>query len=212
MSQQLGINPWLKMWVDPRRSIQAIVDYNPKFKFPLLSFIYGFPMMLHFMQTISAAESLSLPVIVVLSLALAPFIGMLGISIISGLLLWTGKWLGGKGSYLSIRAAVSWSNVPNIVNILMWLLLVVTFGSELFLSAFAGAPFVGRELGIVGFAFFIQGVVSIWSFVILLQGLGQVQGFSAWKGLLNVILPFLLITVFMWLVLIVFWHPMPMQQ
>jgi hypothetical protein len=215
MFEKIGVNPWLKMWVEPRKTIQAIVEYNPKYQFPLLASIYGFPLMLQMMQTISAGQNISLFFILLISLVIAPFIGMLGLSIMSGLLLWTGRWLGGVGTFQEIRAAAAWSNVPNAVNVLLWLLLTVVFGPRLFMNTFAESVFVGKELGVVGFVFFMQAVISIWSFVILLQGLGQVQGFSAWRALVNVIIPFLLVMIAMWLLMLIIWQfmgPVPAGQ
>ena len=46
--------------------------------------------------------------------------------------------------------------------------------------------------------FFVQSIASIWGFVIVLQALGEVQGFSAWKALLNVIIPFGLLLLITW--------------
>jgi hypothetical protein len=40
----------------------------------------------------------------------------------------------------------------------------------------------------------------VWGFIILLHTLGEVQGFSAWKALVNVIIP-VVIVVGAWLLL-----------
>lgn len=191
--------PWLRMWVKPRETIREIVATNPKYQFGLLSAVYGLPVILNFAQNYSLGDHFSLLWIVLIALVLSPFIGMLGITIMSGLLLWTGRWIGGTASYLPIRAAVSWSNVTNVVTIFVWIVFIALFGRSIFMESFPQTAVPTGTMQIVLGLFLIETVASIWSFVILLQGLSEVQGFSIWKALLNVIIPLIIIIMAMWL-------------
>lgn len=201
MGEKLSVNPWWEIWTRPRETIRAIVKFNPKYLFFLLSGIYGFPLMLQFAQNLSLGEQVSALTVFVIALVLSVFIGMLGITIISGLLYWTGQWIGGNAPYSNVRAAVTWSNVPNVVNVVIWLLMMGVFGSRLFTRGFAEATFVGHELTIVFFAFLIQVVIAVWGFIIALKALGEVQGFSAWKALLNVLIPFFMVAIGFWVIM-----------
>ncbi|NGX39968.1 MAG: hypothetical protein KR126chlam1_01308 [Chlamydiae bacterium] len=198
--EKLGVNPWLKIWVNPRETIQKIVEYNPKHRFVILSFLYGLPMVLHIAQGLSLTETLSILGIVIAALVVATFAGMLGIVVASALITWTGKWIGGKAGFQHVRSAVAWSNVPNIFSIVIWAFLICTFHDRIFLDTFNEQAFAGRELAIVSTALFLQGVLAVWSFVILVKGIGQVQGFSAWKGVLNVLIPFFLVGIVIWMI------------
>jgi hypothetical protein len=195
--------PWLRMWVDPRDTIKEIVAKDPKYCFKTLSGFYGFPVLLHFAQTLSLGATHSLGAILIIALVLSPFVGMLGISITSALIFWTGKWIGGKGIFPHIRAAVTWSNVTSVVTSLFWLILVGTFGVNVFYREFPNMPFTGSDAVLVSFIFLLQFIISVWSLVLLCKGLGQVQKFSAWKGLLNVIIPFVLFVIFVWVVMLI---------
>jgi hypothetical protein len=201
MGEKLSVNPWLQMWTKPRETIRAIVQYNPKYLFGLLAGIYGFPLLLQFAQNLSLGETTSFTAIFLVSLVFSVFVGMLGITIISGLVYWTGQWIGGKSSYQNIRAAIAWANVPNIVNIAVWMVLSIVFGGQLFTRAFAEATFVGYQLTLVFLAFLVQAVIAVWGFVIALKALGEVQGFSAWKALLNVLIPFFMLVIGFWFVM-----------
>jgi len=201
----LGVNPWLNIWVKPRDTIRQIVSFNPRHRFVILSFLYGLPMLLHLAQNLSLGEKYTTVGIVIAAIVLASFVGMLAITIASGLLLWTGKWIGGKGKYYPVRAAVSWSNVPNIFSIIIWAILLIIFREKIFFEGFDELNFAGRELGIVSGAMFVQAALSIWSFIILIKGLGQVHGFSAWKGILNVLIPFFMIGILIWVLTWLFW-------
>ncbi|MCI0382530.1 MAG: YIP1 family protein [Chlamydiae bacterium] len=205
MQGKLRINPWIQIWTSPRQTIRTIVSFDPKYRFWLLSSIYGFPMLLHLMQNFSLGQTTNLYMILILALVLAPFVGALGIMVASGLMMWTGRWIGGKAGFYPIRTAVAWSNVPNLVGIVLWLILVVVFGKELFTEDFHQSAFAGRELFTVSTIFLLQTVVAIWSFVILLKGLGEVQGFSIWKSLLNVLIPFFMIGILIWLLSWLVW-------
>lgn len=200
MAQKFGVNPWTAIWVRPRETIQKIVNFDPRYGFIFLAGVYGFNMLMQVVQSLSLGAEFSLTGILVGALILSPFLGMLMLSIMALLLQWTGRWIGGKGKYLPIRAALAWSNVPNIVNIVLWLILAFYFKRAVFVNGFAGTSFQGSEMLLVTSVFLLQTVLSIWSFIILIKSVGQVQGFSAWKGLFNVLIPFFMIGIAVWLV------------
>lgn len=200
METKLPMNPWLSMWTQPRKTVRMIIEANPRFRFFILSAIYGFPMALNIAQNMSLGASIPLWAIIVGALIVCTVLGIIGISISTWLLHVTGRWIGGKGNYLSIRAAVAWSNVPNIATILMWFVLMGMFGAMLFSKQFSDAQFVGVQAGVVFIVFLVQVVASVWGFILLLQGLGEAQGFSVWKALINVIIPFVIVVAIIWIV------------
>lgn len=200
MAKKAEGNPWLSIWTEPRQTIGSIVKTDPKFRFVLLSAIYGLPMALNLAQNFSLGAKVPIWAILIGSLIVCTVLGMIGISISTWLLHVTGRWIGGKGSFQTIRTAVTWSNVPNIVTLLMWGVLLGIFGGAVFNKQFSETHFIGFQAGIVFIVFLIQAVISIWGFIILLQGLGEVQGFSAWKALLNVLIPFVIVVAIIWLV------------
>lgn len=195
---KLTVNPWKRIWLEPTATIRAIVQFDPKYQFILLAAIYGVPMALNFAQNSSLIESLPLWAILVGALLIAPFIGALGITLSSLLLLWTGRWIGGTGRFETVRAAVAWSNVPNLVSIALWVVLVGVFGSQVFFARFAETIFVGYQAGVIFLVFLAESIASIWGIVLLLKMLAEVQGFSVWKALLNVAIPLALIALLMW--------------
>lgn len=196
----LGLNPWTRIWTSPRETIRSIVNFNPKFRFIILSFLHGLPTLFYTAQDMSMGNTYSFFAIALTAIILATFIGMLAITIGSALFLWTGKWIGGKATYYPIRAAVSWSNVPNVIIILTWIVLIYFFREQVFLKGFQQTDFIGAAFTGMAIALVVQTVMSIWSFVILVKGLAEVQGFSAWKGLLNVLIPFFMIAILIWVI------------
>ncbi len=195
MGTKLSINPWTQMWVRPRETIRAIIQTNPGYMYPLLCFIYGFPMALQLAQNFSLGNSYSVVGIVIGSAILAILLGAIMINIATALFTWTGKWIGGVGTYQQIRAAVAWSNMPSVVNIGIWVINLAVFGVRIFRNDFVETQFAGNELSIIFMTALVQLVVAVWAFVITLKALGEVQGFSAWKALLNILIPIFVIFV-----------------
>jgi uncharacterized membrane protein len=200
MARKVERNPWLSIWVQPRETIREIVETNPRYRFYVLCALYGFPMAMSFAQSFSLASRFPVWSIVIASLVICTFFGFIGISISTWLLHVTGKWIKGTGTFQTIRAAVAWSNVPNAVTAITWFILLAVFGGKIFYRDFSEMTFVGYQAGVVFLIFLVQSIVSIWGFIILLKTLGEVQGFSAWRALLNVAIPFVIVVALAWLV------------
>lgn len=192
-------NPWLGILTKPRETIRAIIERNPNFRIIPLSIIYSLPSLFLAAQKLSMGAGMNSWVIVILCIVLALPIGWLGFCINSLFLLWTGKLLKGKGSFKNIRAAFAWSSVPNIVNVAIWGILLFAFGGAVFMSTFPTTLFAGAHGFLLQTAFVAQVVAAIWMLVIFVKALGEVQGFSAWMGLLNVVLG-----VILWMVMAYF--------
>lgn len=199
---KLSVNPWLKMWTKPRETIRSIVKADPDYRLWWLAGFYGFPMLLSSAQNLSLSGKLSPVVIVIGAAVFAALVGMLGFQITSALVHWTGKWLGGVGTFLQVRAAVAWSNVTNVGASLLWLLLVAFFGADVFVRTFPESTFVGASLALVSSIFILQTVLSVWSFVLFVRSLAEVQQFSVWRAIINIILPFVIVTVALWAVFV----------
>jgi hypothetical protein len=206
MKSDLTVNPWTAIWLHPRETIRAIINFNPKFRFILLSIIYGLPMAFNTAQNYSLSEAIPLWAIVGGAILLCGFLGALAITIGSALLTWTGKWIGGKGSFDKVRCAVAWSSgVPSCVIVVTWAVLIATFGPQAFSRMFAETPFVGYQAGIVFLVFLIESIVWVWSLIMLFKTLGEVHGFSAWKAVLNVIIAFAIVFALVWFLGWIFW-------
>lgn len=198
MNKELGINPWLSIWVKPRQTIRKLASYNTNYRLVTLCAIYGFQYMLQAAQFLSLGRASSLLMILILALVLCIPVGYIVFNVTSAFLFWVGKLIKGKGTYKQIRAATYWSAVPSTVSILVWAFLMVTYGNSLFITGYekevvGGAAIINIVAGVS------QIVLGIWAIVIFLHALGEMQGFSAWMALLNAFLASLsvFIVVFM---------------
>jgi len=208
----MSSNPWLTIWTQPRETVARVVSENPKKDLWWLATIYGFSSLLNVFQSFLAGNSLQVFAIFIIALAISPFWGYLNLSIWSWVTTITGKWLKGAGNFQTVRCAYAWSFVPLIINIPIWILLGVLFGSQLFTN-FADHQLLSNVQVTTLFCLLLLRVTSvIWSIVIYVNALAEVQRFSILRAIGNILLTGLLITLSAYLffyLLSYFVHPLP---
>ena len=190
MGNNFDFNPWITIFTKPRMTIRAIVDNNPNFRLFWLAAIYGACSLLGLIQNFRAGESSKL-IYILPFLLLAPFWGYLLFSFSSFFVFIAGRLLKGQGSFKAVRSAYAWSSVPLIINLILWLFLISFFGLGLFSEE------VLRGMLTPASSFFLMGVIlvqfvfSIWSLVIYVVSLSEVQRFSILRTLANLLIAFL---------------------
>lgn len=189
------LNPWISMWTRPRATIQQIIDENPERLVLLLAAIGGFSEALDRASMENLGDKMGLPMIFAIAAVGGPIMGVVGLYIGSALLRWTGEWIGGKGTSVTIRAAMAWSNVLIVWSMLLWIPSLAFFGHEFFSSEIGSIEDNPLMLFILMGIGTVEIVIRIWAFVAYLKCLGQVQGFSAWKALGNTILAGLVVVL-----------------
>lgn len=189
------MNPWISMWTKPRETIQQIVDLNPTRMVLLLAALAGFSRALDRASITSMGDRFELPILLGIAAIAGSITGVVLLFIGGALIRWTGAWIGGVASSQNIRAALAWSGVPNIWALLIWIPQLALVGDELFTSETprmdASDTLLFSFLGLS----LIEFVIAVWALVVLLKCLGQVQGFSAWRALGNLLLSILIIAV-----------------
>lgn len=171
------------MWIDPKGVVKHVTETPHPKSFWLLAFIYGLNAMLAYAPFF--LSDFSLWGKVGISVVLGAPLGYIALSIFSLFLYWSGKLIKGAGSFVNLRTATAWSTVTLFVNLIVWVVYIVGFsdlmaGSRA--SELTGAPAIVLMLCNWGVL-----VAAIWGIVLLCKGVGQVQGFSSWLGLLNVV-------------------------
>ncbi len=183
MNKELGFNPFLKILVKPRLAIRTLVAYNVNYRFLPLCAIYGFLFLLQTLLNYGTAFFIAL----ILSLILSIPVGYVYFNISSLFIFWIGKLIKGKGSFKQVRAATYWTSVPSLLIYLLWITLMILNSQELFVSE--GHKESMQIFTIIrGIISLILLVLSIWTFLIFLHALAEVQGFSAWLAFLNAFL------------------------
>lgn len=107
----------------------------------------------------------------------------------------TGQWIKGKATTHEILRVLTYSMVPSLLVLLLFAIKIIVFGHTLFSSDFylddynliSRIIYFGTSFAAIG--------VSIWSFVLFVIGVAEVQEFTYAKALLNVLLPALVLII-----------------
>jgi hypothetical protein len=191
------MNPWISIWTEHRKTIARIVDENPKRDVWILAWIYGFLSFMNGSQSFVLGNKFQFFGIIVFSIIIAPLWGMLVFAVWSFVVHLIGKLLKGKASFSYVRAAFAWSCVPLTVNIVLWILLLLAFGRTLFQTA---QPTTGPII-LLTLVLIAKVIIMIWSLVIYINALAEVQQFSIGRSIVNILLAWIAVAV----VVAIFW-------
>lgn len=187
------LNPWFSMWFKPRATIQQIIETDPtRWVLLLVAFNGIFEVFDRAMEK-NLGDGLDWTSILLLAVVTGPLFGVVGLFLFGWLVGWTGRWIGGIGSHENIRAAIAWATIPTVWALALWIPMIAVFGQDMFVSPkniTSADPSLIYNLW--GFSIVLL-FAEITAFILLCQTLGQVQGFSAWKALGNVIIAVLVV-------------------
>jgi hypothetical protein len=177
------LNPWLSIWTQPRATMRQILDTDPRRLVHVLAVLGAQARMLsQNIPSIGPLARLPLSAIVTYKVCAGVIGGLIGLYLGSAILTMTGRWIGGRGSFVAVRAAAAWSNVPLIWGSLLWLPMLGYLGVEALnfdpkvVFEDPGSFVMMIPIGV------LAGVVGIWTLVIALKCLGEAHGFSAWQA------------------------------
>jgi hypothetical protein len=191
-----SITPFFTIWTEPRATIRRIADTDPTRNVialaavgPAISALAG-----QWSKALNNNANLSVlwPLWVAASVIIQAAIGVLFLFIFGAIFKWSGSLLGGVASRVEVRAALAWSQAPGIAGATI-LLLAVLMGTPI------PTPTTPGTLPSIDPAFYkvmvVEGVLAAWGFVVSLKCLGEVHRFSAWRALVAVMIPPLIVVI-----------------
>lgn len=188
-------NPWISIWTRPRATVREVIHTSPFYVVLILAGLAGIGSILDNASLRNMGDAFPVPTIVLVAVLLGPAFGILGLYVGAAVIGWTGRWLGGGGRPRELRTAMAWAGMPMVVGLLVWLFDLSIFGSEMFTTytpRLMGSPFLALLMIVSGL---VSMALGIWTLVLQTKAIGEVHGFSAWKGLGSMALGLLLIMV-----------------
>lgn len=179
--QASRLSPWRDVWLKPRGVIAQQLQQNAGWKNWLPAFIGGITILLQVFSNVTPAmlaQSLAdkpgapLPQAkdwLTAAVLFGPLIGMVQVGITAFFLRVLGRPLGGQAAPAALRLAVVWSMVPVACSLPLWWLVLNNPGSTL-----------------ASVAVWIAQALSLWSMLLLVMMVSEVQRFSTSKGVANV--------------------------
>ena len=191
------LNPWLSIWFRPRATIRYIISTDPTYRVYSLAALGGISKVLDRAMSRAWGDSMAWYWIVLLVLVGGPVAGVFGLYIGGAIFRWVGSKLGGAATSEEVRAAIAWASLPGIAGLVFIIPYLIFLRSEAFTSEtprldaiVAQSPAWAILVSLLGIYLIVIGVVlSLWQLVLLSKTLGEVHGFSAWRGFLTYFIP-----------------------
>ena len=196
--------PWIAIWMSPRETMKKIVSRDPTSQVILLGALAGGLSLTNLFLGLAFAPAAVashpsmlnayLPMLTLASPFIGAGLGVLTLYLNAFLLDWSGRALGGVGNAVTVRAAVAWSSVPVICLSAVTLLILLGTGTWSALGLSMPDPNAAAEALAAAKNSFsvtrgVEAIISIWSFVLMLNGVAAVHRFSIWRALGAAVLP-----------------------
>ncbi len=179
-SNQEAFHPWFSMWLQPRATMQGLLDTRQHHPVIMLAALSGISQTLGYPVDDLGVQAMNWWQILLTAIVGGAIMGVITLFIVSWLLRLCNPVFRGRASAGQIRTAVAWSYIPMI-----WLLLL--FAIELAMlgpNMYSPSPELGfLSNGVIGLFAIIRSVVGIWAIFTFVKCLAQVQNYSSWRAL-----------------------------
>lgn len=182
-----------KIWFEPKATLQYILSNCPDQYVLLLFSLGGISRSINRVSNKGMGDNMSTASILIISIIAGGLFGWLSYYLYAWVLEVTGKWLNGNATFSQFKTILAWSSVPIATSLLLLIPELYIFGDNFFKSEVYSYEW-NSTLFLLIFAI-IEMILSIWSLVILIKGIGLVQNFTIGKSILNAILPAFLIFI-----------------
>lgn len=187
-----GKNIFTKIWFSPRKVFKFINDNEYDTYVNVLLFFTGISRAFNRASFKNMGDTMPLLAVLGLCIILGGLLGWISCYIYAALLSWTGKWIKGQGDTKSILRIISYAMIPAITALIFLIPKIGIYGNEVFKSdgdissagLIANIFFYGSSL--------LESILGIWTFVLCIVGISEVQKLSIGKSILNILLPSLI--------------------
>jgi hypothetical protein len=177
-----------EIWFSPRKVFKYLNDNDHDYWVTLLLILGGITSAFSQAATRNMGDRLSLIWVIVSCVIGGALFGWISYYISAALLSWTGGWLHGKGNTHSLLTMLSHSLIPSITTLIITAIEIGLIGNGVFQS---NSDFWGDGIvtGLILVSLSVlELILGIWTLVLGIIGNSEVQKFSVWKSILNIIL------------------------
>lgn len=184
-----------KIWTSPREVFKFINKYKYDKYGTILLILAGISRTFDRASMKNMGDSFSLWGIIAFCIIIGALFGWITYYIYSALISWTGKWIDGKGNTDSILRVLSYALIPSIISLFFIIPQIAVYGNEIYKSD--GDITSGGIISNIIFysSLIIEAALGIWSLVLCVIGISEVQKLSIGKSILNLILPAIVIMI-----------------
>ena len=184
-----------KIWTSPRLVFKYLNDTSYDKFVTILLILSGISRTIDRASIKNIGDKLSLMAVLAICIILGGLLGWITYYIYAVLMSWTGKWLKGKGDTNSLLRMMSHAMIPSIIALILLIPQIAIFGNGIFQSDIDVYGSGLLSIIIFYFTLFLEITLGIWTIVLFIIGISEVQKLSIGKSILNMILPGLIIIV-----------------
>jgi hypothetical protein len=177
----------------PRDVFNFIDTYKYQKYVSLLLILAGISRTFDRASSKNMGDNFSLWGVIAFCIIIGGVFGWLTYYIYSAMISWTGKWLDAKGNTDSILRVLAYALFPSILSLLFLIPQIAIYGNEMFKTD--GDIFSEGTLSniIVYGSMLLEFSLGIWSLILCVIGISEVQKLSIAKSILNIVLPAIVI-------------------
>jgi signal peptidase I len=173
-------SPWLSVWLSPRDTIERVGASDASRHVLLLAGLWAASDFVAVLIDSGLTKLLTDWRIVLVGVVAAVIFGILQLYVCGVYLSWIGHPLGGRATFVQLRATLAWGAAPMILGALICVLTIIVF------------TFAGKDGGLDPSylvprraLLLILGATFLWSLIVTLLMLARVQGFGFWRTIIN---------------------------
>lgn len=184
-----------KIWTSPREVFKFLNDkHNDKYVHVLLV-LAGIATALDQASAKNMGDLVPLFQEIVLHVLAGALFGWISYYIFAGLLSWTGEWLKGKGNTKSLLRMVAYATLPSTAALVLLVPEIALFGNGVFRGVLDTSDGDIPTLIVYVALNLIEIGMGIWSLVLFVIGISEVQKLSIGMSIVNLILPALVLII-----------------
>jgi hypothetical protein len=182
-----------KIWTSPREVFKFINTYKYEKYVTILLILAGISRTFDRASMKNMGDNFSIWGVITFCIIIGAIFGWITYYIYSALISWTGKWLNGKGNTNSILRVLAYALIPSIISLPLLIPQIAIYGNEIFKSE--GDISSGGTISniFVYGSMFLEFGLGIWTIVLCVIGISEVQKLSIGKSILNLVLPVIVI-------------------
>jgi hypothetical protein len=176
------------MWVRPRSTVREIIQHSPSYGIHLITTILALENCFFYANLWSLRLNLELYTIIAIAAVASPILGYLWLFIMSRIFYLTGHLLRGVAPLEHLKVAAAWSKIPAIGILLSWIGIILIAPDEAFLEYGSGNP------DVLIFEF-LNIAFAIWSVMLTIRSIQEVEQFTFLRATANVLLAYSLFSL-----------------
>ena len=178
-----SLNPWLAILTEPRECIRQLIAEDNGAYVLLLGALGGITFLTGRLSGTGYHAEIDYNTVVLFLIPAGLVLGPVYIYIASAFIRLAGFLLGLSASMRNIRAAMAWSAMPGLYLLPFTLIIAALYGPEYFApDKFPPEQLGGLSATILSWYAVPEGIAQLWSLVLFVNALGEVEGVSAWKS------------------------------